>query len=63
MLRKVDPSSTFCNKCFQFATLKFVVWKVEHAVVIRATTLFNLQCNNQLRDKLNENVARITQLD
>ena len=46
MLRKVDPSSTFCNKFFKLATLKFVAWKVEHVVVIWATTLFNLQCNN-----------------
>ena len=49
MLRKVDPSSTFCNKFLQLATLKFVAWQVEHAVVIRATTLFNLQCNNVAR--------------
>ena len=38
MLRKVDPSSTFCKQFFQLATLKFVPWQVEHAVVIRATT-------------------------
>ena len=49
MLRKVDPSSTVCNNFFQLATLKFVAWKVEHAVVIRRTTLFNLQCNNVAR--------------
>ena len=54
MLRKVDPSSTF-----QLATLKFVAWKVEHAVVIRATTSFTCSAT-MLRDKLNENVARIT---
>ena len=56
MLRKVDPSSTFCIKCFQLATLKFVACKVDHAVVVRATT--SLICNaTMLRDKLNENVA------
>ena len=49
MLCKVDPSSTFYNKYFQLATLKFVSWKVEHGVVIRATTLFSLQCNNVAR--------------
>ena len=60
MLRKVDPSSTFCNKFFQLATLKFVAWKVEHGVVIRATTERFSTCNaTLLNDKLNENVARI----
>ena len=59
MLRKVDPSSTLRNNFFQLATLKFVAWQVEHAVVIRATTRSN--CNaTVLRHKLNENVARIT---
>ena len=60
MLRKVDPSSTFCSNLFQLATLKFVAWKVEHGVVIRATT--SLTCNKtMLRDTfLNEIVARIT---
>ena len=38
MLRKIDPSSSFYNKFFQLATLKFVAWKVEHVGVIRATT-------------------------
>ena len=60
MLRKVDPSSNFCNKFFQLATLKFVAWKVEHAVVIQATTSFTCNATTMLRDKLNENVARIT---
>ena len=41
MLRKVDPVPTFCNQFFQLATLKFVAWQVEHAVVIRATKFFN----------------------
>ena len=49
MLRKADPSSTFCNKFFLLTTLTFVAWQVEHAVVIRATTLFNLQCNSVTR--------------
>ena len=54
------PDSTFCNNLFNFSTLKFVAWKVEHAVVIRATTT-SLTCNaTMLCDKLNENVARIT---
>ena len=38
-----------CNNFFQLAVLKFVVWKVENLVVMRATTLFNLQCNNVAR--------------
>ena len=54
MLRKVDPNCTFCNIFFQLATLKFVVWKVEHAVVIRGIT--SLTCNATLLCvKLNEN--------
>ena len=58
MVRKVDPSFTFCNKFFQLVTLKFVAWQVEHAVVIRATTPST--CNaTMFRDKLKENVARI----
>ena len=41
------------------ATLKFIAWEVEHAVVIRATT--RSTCNaTMLRHKLNENVASIT---
>ena len=59
MLCKVDPSSTFCNKFFQLATLKFVALQVEHAVVIQAET--RSTCNaTMLHDKLNENVAYIT---
>ena len=46
MSRKVVSSSTFCNNFFQLATLKCVAWKIEHAVLIQAITLFNLQCNN-----------------
>ena len=34
---------------FKLGTLTFVAWKVEHRMVIRATTLFNLQCNNVAR--------------
>ena len=48
-LNKVHQSSTFYNKLFQLAILKFVAWQVEHGVVIRAKTLFNLQCNNVAR--------------
>ena len=59
MLHKVEPSSTFCNNYFQLATLKFVARRVEHAVVIRSTTLST--CNEtMLRDKLKKSVARIT---
>ena len=54
MLRKVDPSSSFCNKLFQLATLKVVAWQVEHAVVIRATT--SLTCTEF------NNVARHVEL-
>ena len=61
MLLKVDPSSRVCNKLFQLATLKFVAWQVEHAVVILATTLTSLTCNaTMLCDKFNETIARIT---
>ena len=49
MLSKEDLSSTFCNKFFQLVTMKYVAWKVEHAAVIRATTLFNLQNRNVMR--------------
>ena len=60
MLRKVDPSSSFWkNLCKKIPTLKFFTWNVEHAVVIRATTLFNLQYNNVAR-QIEKNVARIT---
>ena len=45
--------------CLDFATLKFVAWQVEHAEVIRATTRSTCSATI-LRDKLNENVARIT---
>ena len=59
MLKKVELGSTLRNILLQLATLKFVAWHVEHAVVIRATTCST--CNaTMLRDKLNENVARIT---
>ena len=33
----------------QLATSKFVAWQVESEGVIRATTLFNLQCNSVAR--------------
>ena len=33
----------------QLATSKFVAWQVESEIVIRATTLFNLQCNSVAR--------------
>ena len=56
---ELELGSTLCNILLQLATLKFVAWKVEHAVVIRATTLST--CNaTMLRHKLNENVARST---
>ena len=61
MLRKVGPSSTFCNKFFQLATLKLVVWQVEHAVSVAIRETTRSTCNaTMLRDRLNENVARIT---
>ena len=64
MYRKVArPDSTFCNKffqLFQLEILKFVAWKVEDAVGNTATT--SLTCNATMsRDKLNENVTRITE--
>ena len=59
VLQKVELGSTLRNILLQLATLKFVAWQVEHAVVIRATT--GSTCSATiLRDKLNENVARIT---
>ena len=59
MLHKLEPSSTFCNILFQFATLKFVTRQVEHLAVIQATT--RSTCNaTMLQHKLSKNVARIT---
>ena len=59
LLQKVELGSLLRNVLLQLSTLKFVAWKVEHAVVIRATT--RSTCNvSMLRRKLNENVARIT---
>ena len=58
LLQKVGLGSTLRN-ISQLVTLKFVTWKVERAVVIRATT--RSTCNaTMLRHKLNENVALIT---
>ena len=53
MLQKVELGSTLRNILLQLATLKFVAWQVERLA---------LRGNNKtmLRDKLNENVARIT---
>ena len=53
------PEFYFLQHFFILATLKFVAWKVEHAVVVRATT--RSICNaTMLRDKLKENADRIT---
>ena len=46
MLHQVELASTFFNKCFQLATTNFVPWQCLRWVVIRATTLFNLERNN-----------------
>ena len=46
MLHQVEVASTFFNKFFQLATTNFVAWQCLRWVVIRPTTLFNLQCNN-----------------
>ena len=46
MLQQVELASTFFNKFFQLAITNFVGWQCLRSVVIRATTLFNLQCNN-----------------
>ena len=46
MLQQVELASTFFNKFFQLATTNFVAWQCLRWVVIRATTLFNLQRNN-----------------
>ena len=40
------PEFYFFEQIFSTCNTEFVAWKVEHVVVIRATTLFNLQCNN-----------------
>ena len=45
LLQQVEVASTFFNKFFQLATTNFVAWQCLRWVVIRATTLFNLQCN------------------
>ena len=50
-LQKVDQTSTFCNNVFQLATLKFIAWQVQRAVVIRATTCSTCKVT-MLRDKL-----------
>ena len=58
LLQKVELGSTLRNILLKLATLKFVAWQVELAVVIAART--RSTCNaTVLRDKLNENV-RIT---
>ena len=58
MLQKVELGSNLRNVLLQLATLKFVAWQVEHAVVIRAIT--RSTCNaTMFRDKLNEHVSRI----
>ena len=59
MLKKVEPSSTFCNNFFKLARMKFVAGQVEHTVVIRATTRSTRNAT-MLRDKLNKYVACIT---
>ena len=46
MLIKVVASSTCCNMLLQLATTKLVAWQCLRWVVIRATTLLNLQRNN-----------------
>ena len=46
MLHQVELASTFFNTFFQHATTYFVAWQCLRWVVIRPTTLFNLQCNN-----------------
>ena len=46
MLQQVELASTFFNKFFQLATTNFVVWHCLRWVVIRASTLLNLQRNN-----------------
>ena len=59
MLKKVEPSSTFCKNFFKFATLKFVARQVEHTVVIGSTPRSTRNAT-MLGDKLNKNVACIT---
>ena len=49
LLQKVELGSTWRNMLPQLATSKFVAWQVESEGVIRATRLFNLQCNNVAR--------------
>ena len=46
MLQQVELASTLFNKFLQLATTNFVAWQCLKWVVIRATTHFNLQCNN-----------------
>ena len=60
LLQKVELGSTLRNILLQFATLKFVALQVEHGVVTSNNSTRS-PCNaTMLRDKLNENVARIT---
>ena len=60
LLQKGELGSTLCNMLLQLATLKFVAWQVEHAVVIRATKTRSTCNATMLLLNLNENVARIT---
>ena len=46
MLRQVELASTFFNKFVQLATTNFVARQCLRWVVIRPTTLYNLQRNN-----------------
>ena len=46
LLQKAELGSTLRNMLPQLATSKFVAGKLGAKVAIRATTLFNLQCNN-----------------
>ena len=57
-VEKIEIGSTL-HILLKLATLKFVVWQVEHAVVIRVTPCSTCHAT-MLRHKLNENVALIT---
>ena len=46
MLHQVKLASTFFNKFFQLAATNFIAWQCLRRVVIRPTTLFNLQRSN-----------------
>ena len=57
LFQKVELGTTLRNISLQLAKLKFVVWQVEHAVVIRATC--STSNATMLYDNLNNNMLPV----